>query len=289
MLKGKPFMTTGALFMGLIVVLGAIGIVNGLWSKNLVIHGVVETGDLNADWDCGYSNDDGTTSIQALPGKCLTVVEDPDDGLDPAPGDADFVGAPGFVYSTPFFPKNVARCDLDIDPADDNPDFGAQVASVTIWNAYPSYECTLVLYLSNTGSIPFNIAGSELVLPANVGIETLTQVCVADACEVVSNATNACTFDVTDPQVDPGEERALECTVHVLQTAEQNDCANWTTAPGPVINPPAGAARCIGPDGGALVVYTFDIQVCVAQWNETATFDNCKGSLQHEGPPDLAQ
>lgn len=239
--------------MGLIVLLGVMGIVSGLWSKNLLIDGVVETGDVNADWDCGYTNDDGENFLPPTVGPCSTVApETGDDGADPH-------GSFDFPYASPFVPKDVADCTVTIDPTTDDPDFGAQVAEVTINNAYPSYECTITLYLSNTGSIPFNIAGSVLELNADDPIEMLN---------------NECGFETA--QVDPGEEQGIECTVHVQQEAAQNVCTGTTVTNGhPVVT-----EDCDVGDGH----YEFSIKVCVAQWNEAATYGECTSSDQHEGP-----
>jgi len=266
----KAFMSAGGLFMMLIVMLGVLGIVNGLWSKNLVVEGTVTTGDLNADWDCGWTNDDGVGgsegTIQGSHGcdqsAAATVEPFGDDGADPH-------GSFDFPYSEPFVEKDVGECTLEIDPDEVNggEDFGDQVAAVTIVNAYPSYECTITLWLSNTGSIPFNITGSVLSDVSDLPIELLN---------------GACEFDLEDPQVDPGNEKQLECTVHVLQEAEQNVCSGTTTYPG-------------APDGTSLptvdhnctstsVQYDFDIKVCVAQWNESATYGECTSSSEHEGP-----
>ena len=265
MLKGKPFMTTGALFMGLIVVLGAIGIVNGLWSKNLVIHGVVETGDLNADWDCAYSNDDGVQGLifGADITKCVGIVETTtDDGRDPH-------GSFNFPYSIPFVEKDVADCIVDIgDRATDGDNFGDQVAYVEISNAYPSYECTISLYLSNTGSIPFNIAGSVLERDETDPIEMLNDECANPLGEL---------------QVDPGGERLITCTVHVLQTADQNVCVGTTSVGGVDPTFPDVDYTCTVGDGH----YEFAIKVCVAQWNEEATYGECTSSDQHDGPETL--
>ena len=84
-MKRKPYVTTGALFMGLIVLLGVMGVVSGLWSKNLVINGQVTTGDLNADWDCGYTNDDGLTALVIVEGGgCADARRRADDRATPA-------------------------------------------------------------------------------------------------------------------------------------------------------------------------------------------------------------
>lgn len=264
--------------MGLIVILGVMGIVNGLWSKNLVINGSVATGDVNADWDCGYTNDDGLSGAAGVVGKHCGNTTEVVDATHPLDTGADpTLGFPPFPYATDIanHRKDVAKCTLKIGdpvaPADGG--FGDQVATVTIVNAYPSYECTASMLLSNTGSIPFNIIGSKLspVIPAD-GIET-----------------KDCTFgDLTEPgaaQVDPGGEKQIDCTVHVLQTAKQNTCTGTTTPSGttppfPVVVLPVPPCT----NTATLVTYSFDIEVCVAQWNEAATFGQCKGSAQHEGP-----
>jgi hypothetical protein len=269
----KPFLTAGALFMGLIMVLGAIGIVNGLWSKNLVINGVVETGDLNADWDCGYTNDDGAVAV--IPGGgCPTTILEPAGDAGADPNNFDW---PNFTDSSPFVYKDVGECELAIGDTDVEFGFGDQVAYVTITNAYPSYECTITLFLTNTGSIPFNIVGASLTLaPSAVGnIETIDDAGV-----------NQCDPSALDAvQVDPGEEEEFVCTVHVTQTADQSVCTG-TTGEG-VDDSDAAVFPVVTETCTTTVSYEFAINVCVAQWNEDATFDECKNSLQHEGPDEV--
>lgn len=273
--KKKGFISAGVLFMGLIVMLGLIGVVSGLWSKNLVINGTVETGDLNADWDCGWTNDDGLTGADGVVqgGGCDPAVVETtaDNGADPDNNDW-----PNFNNTT-HVAKDVGHCSLVINPDEDTgqKDFGNQVANVTIENAYPSYECTVTLQLTNTGSIPFNVAGAGLELPdASKGkIET-----------VDASGDNLCDPStlLTDPQVDPGEEKTLTCTVHVTQTAEQSDCTGTTTLA--TDGHPVVDYTCPDPTDGKLVSYSFGIKVCVAQWNEAATYGQCTSSDQHEGP-----
>lgn len=256
-MKRKPYVTTGALFMGLIVLLGVMGVVSGLWSKNLVINGQVTTGDLNADWDCGYTNDDGATQVIPGGGGCVGVTEPAGDtGADPNTKEW-----PGFVDSAPFVRKDVGECTLTIgDQPNQTPTgFTYQVANVNIVNAYPSYECTITMFLSNTGSIPFNLLASQLTSEDLQFIEF-----------------DGCAF-VEPVQVDPGNEEQLDCTVHVRQAAAQNVCTGTTGGTAfPVIT-----ERCEQP---LTTTYSFGIEVCVAQWNEEATFGQCKESLQHEGP-----
>jgi hypothetical protein len=256
--RKKGTISAGALFMGLVVMLGLLGLVAGLWSKNLIINGTVQTGDLNADWDCGFTNDDNSGVVQGA-GCAPIVVENPqDNGVDP-----NNFNWPGFTDSgAP--PKDVGECELSFDP---DAEFGFQEATVAITNAYPSYECTITMYLTNRGSIPFNIISADLALAPGA----------AGNIETIDAAGN----DQCDPstiglvQVDPGEEQPFSCTVHVTQTAGQGTCTG-VTDPGPPIR--VTETCTAGP------TYQFEIEVCVAQWNEEADAESCKNSLQHEGP-----
>ncbi len=263
----KAFLSAGGLFMMLIVMLGVLGIVNGLWSKNLVVEGTVSTGDLNADWDCGYTNDDGRVFV-IQGGGCANVVEPGGDtGRDPINFDW-----PNFIRPVNFVQKDVGECDLTIG----NPVWGDQWADVTIKNAYPSYECTITLFLTNTGSIPFNIISANIVQP--VGQDALETVDAAgfDQCDLSALA---------NVQVDPGEEQEFNCTVHVKEIAAQSDCTGTTdTTPGWVVV----TENC---DPATQVTYQFALDVCVAQWNEAASPEQCKDPVGtglggiHEGPP----
>jgi hypothetical protein len=242
--------------MLLIIGLGMIGIVNGLWSKNLIVTGTVETGDLNADWDCAWTNDDGVNFVPPTSGPCSTVAaETGDSGLDPRTIYPDGSNPWGFSYHNPFVPKDVGECTVTIDEED------AQIASVVMTNAYPSYECSFTLALSNTGSIPFNIAGGAVVVNGNVPVEALGDDC-----------------GLQQVQVDPGEEQLLTCTLHVMQEAAQSDCTGTTDeSSGHVVV----THNC---NAAGQVRYTATAKVCVAQWNEEADFEACVLSEQHEGP-----
>jgi hypothetical protein len=216
--------------MGLIIALGAIGIVNGLWSKNLLILGTVETGDLNADW---------------------ASVEVSDNGLDPCtpgvnPNDCDYPA------------KDVGSCEAVLGaPPGPLEEFGDQVLTVTITNAYPSYECTVTAVIANTGTIPFNIISvSQADLSGN-----------EEGIELIGGPDGAsCVLPDFPAQVDPGDtvEGEVSCTIHVLQTAAQS-----------------------GDPDGLTQTYYFVLNACVAQWNEAATAEECKTSEQHEGPPEM--
>lgn len=269
-MRKKTFLSSGVLFMGIIVMLAAIGIVNGLWSKNLVIHGVVTTGDLNADWDCAYTNDDGLSGTAGSTGPdCRATTLEPagDNGADPN----DF-NWPGFIDSSPFIRKDVGECRVRIGHTD--PAIGNQWAEVQIVNAYPSYECTISLWLTNTGSIPFNVIGSQLQLAAGLPIELFDYNATAEGTQCLGVGPGT--------QIDPHNEGLVRCTVHVKQEAAQNTCTGTTATGGTTENPfPVVTHTCTNTP---LTSYHFWIETCVAQWNEATTFALCKSSEQHEGP-----
>ena len=343
------FTSTSVLVLMLIISLGSIGVVNGLWSQNLTLDATVESGDINADWveiitsdDPGPPNpltdlcdvfgdpivltmeytgdgDDATSHSQA-DGK-VEVVGDPNDATpvfirasdksDPndtnatvhfsgvvllngtfdmdatAAVDTTFVhifsedgntllqtvefhtscSQPlrhgdqfgsvklvGYVGELTPPPPTTPNCETTIGGVESDAEFGNQVAYVVIKDVRHGYSCDIRAFLRNTGSIPFNIIGINGILDAandeGLSFEDLNG---ADpgVCELLDALGNS----TTDP-VDPGEEAIVHCKVLVDASAE----FGWT--------------------------YYFAIEVCVAQWNESTDFDDCKNppSGTHEGP-----
>ncbi len=208
------FTSTSVLVLMLILTLGSIGVVNGLWSKNLTIDATVQTGDINADWvEIITTGDSAAILALVLP-----------------------------------------SCDAAVGGVGDDSQFGDQVAYVVITEAAPGYSCDIKASLSNTGSVPFNIIGINGVLDAandqGLSFEDLNGI-EPGVCELLDEVGNT----TADP-VDPGEEGIVHCKVVVDPSAQPG----WT--------------------------YYFAIEVCVAQWNESADFDTCKNptSGTHEGP-----
>lgn len=257
-MKRKPFLTTGALFMGIMIVLGTIGIVNGLWSKTLQINGTVTTGDLNTDWNCAYTNDDAATTV------CAGAI--PDEAAGDTGADPNNYDWPNFTDFSAFERKDVGECRVALG----DQDFGNQVATVTINNAYPSYECTITLELSNTGSIPFNVIGSAISLTTPLELLNV---------DASTDGSGECSVPLQ--QIDPGEDETMTCTVHVMQAAAQSTCTGTTAASGTTPPFPVVTENC----GATPQSYSFNILVCVAQWNEAATYEQCVGNPQREGPP----
>jgi len=252
MLKRKR-VPIGVLAVGLLMILASIGIVNGLWSKNLVIHGVVETGDLNVDWTTASSGDNFG----------------PDECTDFGGFDCD-----GLV------PKDVGSLDCFIDNVD------AQILHFEISNGYPSYEADCEVHLTNTGSIPFVIRG--FTIDASNSSPPLTNCVVSGTAQsqiVLCDQLKIGYIDGVGLQIDPGGETASSVIVHVEQAAAQNTCTGTSVFIPIPAGPLAPGFVDVTPDCTATPnIYEFDIKVCVAQWNEAATYEQCVTSPQHEGP-----
>jgi hypothetical protein len=186
----------------LLVVLAAAGFVIGQGSSGLSADpGIAQTSDLNAEWECSWTNDDGVTTDASFCGG-LGAEPSADDGKDP------YGSFPSFAYSDPFVEVDVGRCEAEIPPPVANPD-GDLVATVTIGNAYPSYECTFTLVLSNTGSLPFSLVrGTTDVHPP---LELLD-----GACAISGN------------ELQEGDLATIKCTVHVMEEALQSHVYNFT-------------------------------------------------------------
>lgn len=200
-----------------LVVLAVVGIVLSAGSDSLVVTGgIAQTTDLHADWDCAWTNDDGVTTDCTADG----FGDEPagDDALDPH-------GSFSFPYASPFVEKDVGSCLAAILPEDSAPE-GEQAVTVTIGNAYPSYECTFAFLFTNTGSVPFSIGGYETDVQSP--LELLNDTCIIR------------TPDGTQEEVelDVGESAAVECTVHVMQEAEQSQVYQFTVN---ACAPPCGA------------------------------------------------
>jgi hypothetical protein len=210
----------------LVLGLVSLGVAQGLWSKNLVLNGVVETGDLNVDWT-------GAACSEFHP-------------WNPPIGSlADT--EPGEVLG-----KDVGSVTWEVDPDD------AQIMHITVRNSYPSYSFDCQVEWENNGTIPVNLSGFTVWAASN----NLNNCTVAGTTTKLLNCDELTVVfvDGIDDQIDPCRFDPLACTsahslrAHVEQPAEQN------------------------------ATYQFSVMLCVAQWNEQATYEQCTNSEQHEGP-----
>jgi hypothetical protein len=150
---------------------------------------------------------------------------------------AEFHPWPGGGNPGEFEGKDVGKTTTLIDPID------PQILHVTIDNGYPSYAVDCQVHFTNDGTIPFIIRGTTILdLSPNlnnctlVGNNSKTLFCDELTVKFVDNIGS---------QIDPGDEAASSLVVHVEQPANQLD------------------------------KYEFDVLVCMAQWNEAASFEDC--------------
>ena len=133
--------------------------------------------------------------------------------------------------------KDVGSTSVFPDPSDNN------LLHLVIENGYPSYSVDCEVEYKNDGTIPFIIRG--------FGIEATSPNLTNCSLTGDQNKTLACDqltvilIDGIGSQIHPGESVASSVRVHVEQAADQD------------------------------TLYSFAIKFCVAQWNESATFDEC--------------
>jgi hypothetical protein len=187
------------LIVGVILAVGLIGVGYALWDKDLIIHGQVSTGEVNAIFIDAYTDDDG-------------VVNDPTGGND-CGDDGTYTEyswwMDGSSSDDPMGPgpcpdrytKDVGRCWAIIDQSDN------QILHVGLENAYPSYWNTIWYTIVNNGTVPVVVNDFGLY-PANFtpGVEVDVFWCGT----------------VIGDQIDPGETRDGMIQIHVLQPAAEN-------------------------------------------------------------------
>lgn len=152
---------------------------------------------------------------------------------------------PGQVTNGEVDGKDVGSTTITVDPNDNNR------LLVTINNGYPSYAVDCEVEYVNDGTIPFIIQATAIIPGPGLtnctvtGTRTKTLTC--DQLTVVFR-------DGLGGQVDPEEGEGSSLRVHIEQKAAQ------------------GAE------------YTFEVRICVAQWNEPATAAQCFAAAPTPGP-----
>jgi len=133
--------------------------------------------------------------------------------------------------------KDVGRTTWALDPNDD------QILIITIENSYPSYSVDCQVEFVNDGSVPVIIRGNDIT-PVTPNLHN----CVLSGTQTKTLSCDELTVVFVDgigSQVDPGDGVASSFRLHVEQPAEQ------------------GAE------------YEIQVRICMAQWNEFATFGDC--------------
>lgn len=168
----RAFLTSSLSFLVLINLLGAVAVVDGLWSKTLFVSGTVQTGDLAGVWGDLSTSDEGTTA-------------------DPCTEDVNPACTPD-----PVTRPHIGTCAID------DAGIGTAVGTATITNVYPSYECTITGAIANIGSVPFNVIGAHLIIDNGneAGLEQLGACELPDDVQIdpASMSYISCTVHVKD-------------------------------------------------------------------------------------------
>jgi len=157
----------------------------------------------------------------------------------------ELYGWPGPFSQGEFLGKDVGSVEAVIDPDD------AQILHFTVDNGYPSYVADCEVEYANTGTIPVNVVGTTIIPVAGLtnctltGVQTKTLTC--DQLTVVL-------VDGIGLQLDPGDGLASSVRIHVEQLAKER------------------------------TTYEFDVGVCLAQWNENPTAEECFAAAGNSEP-----
>jgi hypothetical protein len=133
--------------------------------------------------------------------------------------------------------KDIGKWDLWVDPADD------QVLHFEIENGYPSYAVDCKLNYVIEGTIPVYIRGATIIPGINLTGCSLTSTAQSRLLEC--DQLTVYFVDGIGLQYHPDEPVASNLKVHVEQPAEQD------------------------------TNYYFELAICMAQWNEDATEEEC--------------
>jgi len=155
---------------------------------------------------------------------------------------SEFYPWPGGGHDGEVEGKDVGKVFLDYLRDDAGNIIDDQILVFTIENGYPSYAVDCEVEFLVEGSIPVKVRGTTIV--PGMGLTNCTV--VGDQTKTMScDQLTGRFIDNLGGQFDPPDYGASSLKVHVEQPAEQN------------------------------ATYTFDVLVCMAQWNETATAEDC--------------
>ena len=188
------------LSLALILALGTLGIGYALWSENLYIEGLAQTGEL--DWEFA----------EPVPGGWgPPVLHDSDQGIDPL--------LPGYNLTA----KDVAWKEWDFIDSDGDGD--ADTLEIEVFNAYPGYFNNMSFHVHNNGTIPLHF---EYVLlngqPMPIGQDVYLE----------NGALWLWWGDAPGDQIHPCTGKEISFFLGILQPAEQNATYTFTITLGAV-------------------------------------------------------
>ncbi len=128
-----------------VVLIAAVGIVYAHWSTTAEVRGQVNTGNVAVGFADHFTNDDGWVNDGGFDPFDIGGDDAPDwDARGDSSADPSWYGALASRYD-----KDVAGCFVGMEG-----DEQGEWLSINIDNAYPSYYCTIIGQLVNTGNVP---------------------------------------------------------------------------------------------------------------------------------------
>jgi hypothetical protein len=149
---------------------------------------------------------------------------------------AEFYPWPTGGNTGEFEGKDIGSVEAWIDQADD------QLMHVVVRNAYPSYAADCQVHFMVEGTIPVIVRGTGIFPGPGL---TNCELTGANTKTLTCDQITIKFYDNLGTQLHPGDEAASSLMFHIEQPAEMN------------------------------ATYTFDVGICMAQWNEAATAEQC--------------
>lgn len=182
----------GLICLALVLALGTLGIGYALWSENLYIEGVANTGEV--DWEFYNTQSPGSPP----------VFTHDDQGIDPG------------------WDKDVAWKDVYFTDSDGDGDYDTM--TLIIHNAYPGYFNHGSFWVHNNGTVPIHIVdffmtyGGQVysLVPAGYWVET------------ADGAFEILWGDEPGTQLHPCQSKNISFSIRVLQPALQNHTYMFT-------------------------------------------------------------
>jgi hypothetical protein len=133
--------------------------------------------------------------------------------------------------------KDVGWWEMEIDPVDD------RIMHLTIYNGYPSYALNCDLKFAVEGTVPIIVRGNTIV--QRTDNLTNCQVSGINSTLFTCDELTVQFVDNVGAQLHPGDWAASNLLLHIEQPAEEG------------------------------ATYEFDLLLCMAQWNEAASLEEC--------------
>lgn len=171
MLRTKNALPMGTIVLILVLALAAVGVGYGLWSKTLFLHGVVNTGNVDAELSIERILEDEDEEVPAQ----QDLPRDPDDTIEG---------------------KDIADCRAELSATNQLND----TLTITIEEGYPSFDCWVTFDVHSTGSVPIHIH-RPVFDPIPPEITVVTEECYAEDTQLHFSERAFCTLRIHVEQI----------------------------------------------------------------------------------------